>query len=261
VEDGRLATAGQDGEIKIWPKNGTGEPEIISSSNSVMSLAVLKDGRLAAGGFDGNITLLRMDQATVRNGEPLVLFHTDHWYGGSSGKEVSALAVLADGRLASGGDFDLGNIKIWATGAAGEPMVLWHHPGVGAVTSLAVLADGRLASGVQDGTIKLWAKDLKSFADKPDKVLPHGGQVIALAVLSDGGWPVPTTTAQLSSGRRRVRASRWRSSGTAARSLRWRPCRMGGWPAVAATAQLSCGRRKEQASRWRSSGTAARSLR
>ena len=121
-------------------------------------------------------------------------------------------------------------------------IVLWHHPGVGAGGALAVLADGRLASGVQDGTIKLWAKDLKSFADKPDKVLPHDGQVIALAVLSDGGWPVPTTTAQLSSGRRRVRASRWRSSGTAARSLRWRPCRMGGWPAVAATAQLSCGR-------------------
>jgi WD40 repeat protein len=185
LEDGRLATAGQDGEIKIWPKKGTGEPEIISSSNSAMSLAVLKDGRLAAGGFDGNITLLRTDQGTFRNGEPLVLFHTDDWYGGSSGKAVEALAVLPDGRLASGGQADLGGIKIWPTGAAGEPVVLWDHY-VGAMTSLAVLADGRLASGVQDGTIRLWVKDVKGFADKPQNVLTHGNQIMSLAVLADG---------------------------------------------------------------------------
>ena len=80
VEDGRLAAASQDGEIRDLAQDDAGEPEIISS-RSVIFLAVLKDGRLAAGGFDGNITLLRMDQATVRNGKPLVLGDTDNRYG------------------------------------------------------------------------------------------------------------------------------------------------------------------------------------
>ena len=66
---------------------------------------------------------------------------------------AESLAVLADGRLASGGGSE---IKLWPKEGVGEPEVLSHG---GLVMSLAVLADGRLASGGQDGTIKLWPKD------------------------------------------------------------------------------------------------------
>ena len=68
------------------------------------------------------------------------------------GGMVMSLAVLADGRVASGG-LD-GTIKLWPKEGKGEPVVLSH--GDGEVMSLAVLADGRLASGDQDGNIKLW---------------------------------------------------------------------------------------------------------
>ena len=56
----------------------------------------------------------------------------------SHGGGVGSLAVLADGRLASGGQD--GNIKLWPKEGTGEPVVLSH--GGGWVWSLAVLADG-----------------------------------------------------------------------------------------------------------------------
>jgi WD40 repeat protein len=79
------------------------------------------------------------------SGQPVVLPH---------GGEVSALTVLADGRLASGGSD--GKIKLWPKEGTGEPVVL---PQGSPVESLAVLADGRLASGGADGKIQLWLVD------------------------------------------------------------------------------------------------------
>ena len=72
----------------------------------------------------------------------------------SHGSSVFSLAVLADGRLASGG-YDR-KIKLWSKHGIGEPVVLSHGSWV---YSLAVLADGRLASGGGDGNVKLWLVD------------------------------------------------------------------------------------------------------
>ena len=144
LPDGRLASAGLDGQIKLWPKDGTGEPVVLAhGSFPVTSLAVLPDGRLASGGLDGQIKLWPKDGTD----EPGVLVH---------GRLVSSLAVLPDGRLASGG-LD-GQIKLWPKDGRGEPVVLTHGS---QVTSLAVLPDGRLASGGLHGQIKLWPKDGK----------------------------------------------------------------------------------------------------
>jgi WD40 repeat protein len=98
-------------------------------------------------------------------GEPVVFWH---------GREVWSLAVLADGRLASGG-LD-GKIKLWPKDGVGEPEVLSHG---GYVQSLAVLADGRLASAGADEKIKLWPKE----GTGEPTVLSAGGP---LAVLADG---------------------------------------------------------------------------
>jgi hypothetical protein len=98
LADGRLASGGDDGKIKLWPKEGTGEPVVLSHGSPVRSLAVLADGRLASGGGDGNIKLW----PKAGMGEPVVLSH---------GHPVGSLAVLADGRLASGGND--GKIKLW----------------------------------------------------------------------------------------------------------------------------------------------------
>jgi WD40 repeat protein len=140
--DGRLASGGEDGTIKVWPKDGTGEPVVLTHGGGwVSSLVVLADGRLASGGFDGKIRVWPKEGT----GEPMVLTHGDH---------VDSLAVLADGRLASGGSD--GKIKLWPKEGMGEPVVLTHGR---SVESLVVLADGRLASGGLDGEIRLWPKE------------------------------------------------------------------------------------------------------
>lgn len=98
LADGRLANGDNDGNIKIWPKQSTGEPVVLSQGSQVLSLVLLRDGRLASAGADGNIKIWPK-QGT---GEPVVLSH---------GSRLFTLAVLKDGRLASAGED--GKIKLW----------------------------------------------------------------------------------------------------------------------------------------------------
>jgi WD40 repeat protein len=166
LADGRLASAGNDGQIKLWPQHGVGEPVVLRHGSAVLSLAALADGRLASGGGDGQIKLWPRDNV----GEPVVLQH---------GSPAEFLAVLADGRLASSGE--LGQIKLWPRDGVGEPVALPHKHN-SARLSLMVLADGRLASGDFDGQITLWPRD---GVGEP-MVLLYGGSVGSLAVLADG---------------------------------------------------------------------------
>ena len=93
---------------------------------------------------------------------------------------VRALAVLPNGRLASGADEN--TIRIWdVASGAGRARLQGHGS---SVRALAVLPDGRLASGSDDDkTIRIW--DLASGAE-PARLEGHRGSVNALAALPDG---------------------------------------------------------------------------
>ncbi len=92
---------------------------------------------------------------------------------------VTALALLADGRLASGSED--GTIKLWNTSSgACEATLEGHTLGV---TALAALADGRLASGSTDAKIKLWNANSGACLATLEG---HVGEVTALAALADG---------------------------------------------------------------------------
>ena len=76
LADGRLASGGRDGKIKLWSKEGTGEPVVLSQGSSVLLLAVLADGRLASGGADGKIKAWLVNEEDLRAGRNL---SKDEW--------------------------------------------------------------------------------------------------------------------------------------------------------------------------------------
>jgi WD40 repeat protein len=169
LKDGRLAGGYADGNIKIWPKEGTGEPVGLPKQGSPVSLlAALPNGRLASTSTNdgkGTITLWPKEGA----GGTEVLTH---------GSGVWSLTVLTDGRLVSGG-YD-GNIKIWPREGTGGPENFHHDATI--VTSLVAMVDGQLASGDLNGTITLWPKKGTGKAE----ILTHGSTVSSLTVLADG---------------------------------------------------------------------------
>ena len=65
LPDGRLASGGSDGKLRLWPKDGLAEPVVLSHGSLVWSLAVLADGRLASAGDDGKIKLWLVNEQNL----------------------------------------------------------------------------------------------------------------------------------------------------------------------------------------------------
>jgi WD40 repeat protein/tRNA A-37 threonylcarbamoyl transferase component Bud32 len=140
-EGHRLASAGEDGFVRVWDADTGQEVQALRPGGAVYAVAFSSDGRhLAAGGQDEAIRV--WDAAT---GD---LVRTLRGHAGA----VRGLAYGPAGRLASAGDDRA--VRLWDE-AGQELLALRGH--TGAVRAVAFSRDGhRLASASDDGTVKLW---------------------------------------------------------------------------------------------------------
>ena len=211
---GRLASAGDDGTVRLWDADsGTALATLRGHEGWVRAVAFdPTEGRLASAGQDGAVRLwdaaTGAELATLRGHEGWVLAVAFDPAGGRlasagedgtvrlwdatsgaeratlSGHESAVLAVAFDPageRLASAGDD--GTVRLWdATSGAELAKLRGHEDGVSALAFDP--AGGRLASAGDDGTVRLW--DVASGAEHAT-LRGHERWVTALAFDPTGG--------------------------------------------------------------------------
>jgi hypothetical protein len=140
--DGRLASGGQDGRIRVWdPESGRRLLDLGGHHGSVLCLTFSPAGDLVSAGDDGLVRVWACDSGDLRFA---LRGHR---------KAVRCLAFSPDGQyLASGGDDQ--RIKLWDLATRMPLREL--REGAGSVHSVAFGQNGRLASVATDRVVKVW---------------------------------------------------------------------------------------------------------
>ncbi len=164
--DGKwLATAGDDGSVKMWTLPA-GQPahSIAAASGAVVALRFSPDSaRLACAGADKSLTLWN-----AADGRQLGRVETPG--------DISALAWLGDAVATGGSD---GVVRIWNAALAPVKELKGH---TGPITALEAAAPNRIFSGSADGTLRVWEIE----KDQPVVQMNHGAAITAIAVRPDG---------------------------------------------------------------------------
>jgi len=170
---GVFADRGSSGSVVVWDTGVVPPPRCatIDCGSGVWALAVLSDGRLAAGCVSGGVRLVEVGAGTGTGAVTATLE--------GHRRSVAALVVLPEGTLASG-SWD-NTVRLWDVGARLCIATLEGH--TESVEALALLADGRLASGSDDASARLWDVTTRACVGVLEG---HTHSVWALAALPDG---------------------------------------------------------------------------
>ena len=165
VDHGLIATAGDDGAVKLWNVSEdklSPRPGPVGSSDKPMrSVAFSPQGeRIAAAGDDMTIRIW-----DIRGGPPVVSDDSRRHK-----KKVNSVAFSPDGRFVVSGSDDR-SIKMWNS-YTGELVADFKpdpvDPTMGRVYTVAFSSDGRLvASGGDDKYVRLWNPEAGAPASEP----------------------------------------------------------------------------------------------
>ena len=163
----RLAISYNDSYVRFYDTEESKHLGIMSINEGyVNAFAVLSDNhRIAFGANNGKIYLFD----TV-SGDSAGEWSASIYAG------IRSLAVLPDGRLASGSDD--GVIKVWDSTTWNCRQVIKAHQAP--VTCLAALPDGRLASSSNDGTVRVWNGTDLDWSAMFEGDLDWAGSLVAL---------------------------------------------------------------------------------
>jgi WD40 repeat protein len=143
--DGRLASSGADGMVRVWDLKKGNAPQLLSGhTGPVYSVAWSGDGQLVSGGEDGTVRLWDLDSGKATQ----VLNHIS----AQDKQAVLSVAWSEDGRLATGGEY--GRVEVWDITSEKVIHRLISRPDL--VMSLAWSGDGRLAVGGTFGSVQVW---------------------------------------------------------------------------------------------------------
>ena len=180
----RIATAGADGEVRIWNVR-TGAPlgNLIASAEPVRSLAALIDGHsLVTGLDDGTTTVWDMAATAPQSFAPAGTSVPTTMALSADGTQLATAGIVHDQPAVTVHDTETGEVTYVVLGHSGE------------VLAVAFSPDGtRLVTGSADKTARVW--DL-TFPRLPElaRFTEHEAQVTAVAFNSDGTQVISGST-------------------------------------------------------------------
>jgi WD40 repeat protein/predicted Ser/Thr protein kinase len=177
----RLASAGDDGVVRIWDAvTGKAVTECRGHTSKVLSVAFREDGsRLVTAAHDG--TVRQWDARTGRPVEPPYDRHT---------ADVFAAVYSPDGQRVASAGADR-TVRLWQAEGRQDQAVLRGHTGT--VAALAFSRDGRrLVSASYEVTYHLGDGTVRFWEATPEVTLPilagHKSYVYPVAYSPDGRW-------------------------------------------------------------------------
>ena len=141
----RVASAGDDGGIRLWSSDGRGEPELLKGHAGIVRKVLFSpDGRLlASAGDDATVRLWALDG----DDKPRVFKGHE--------KSVREITFNPDGSLLASAGSDA-TVRLWTLDNMSETLVLRNHKR--GVTSISFSPDSTLlASASHDATVRLWS--------------------------------------------------------------------------------------------------------
>jgi len=164
--DGRMATAGADGQIAIWTPGRLQPDQVIEGhTGPIVGLAVSPDtSKLASASWDHTVRISSLSDGGTR----VLQGHS---------QSVNGVAFAPDGKSLVSVGYDL-TVWIWPLPGGSPEIVVMPAP----LNAVAISPDGEIVTGAADGKLRMMTADGKENGE----VVAGARPIVALAISQDG---------------------------------------------------------------------------